>query len=91
MRYLEMGPECFVLICLIELKDSQHWVILFHLSKPWHTPVINQIHTFECLGMPHISFQLTLGKCVSYDFVGRLFQLRDYRNCVMHAGEPFGY
>jgi tetratricopeptide (TPR) repeat protein len=24
----------------------------------------------------------------SYDFVGRLCQLRDYRNCVMHAGDP---
>ena len=24
----------------------------------------------------------------SHDFVGRLCLLRDYRNCVMHAGDP---
>ena len=36
------------------------------------------------------AYQLPIefGQMFSYDFVGRLCQLRDYRNCVMHAGDP---
>ncbi len=38
----------------------------------------------------HAAYQLPIdfNRMFSYDFVGNLCRLRDYRNCIMHAGEP---
>lgn len=31
---------------------------------------------------------IDFAQMLSYDFVGKLCRLRDYRNCIMHAGDP---
>jgi len=38
----------------------------------------------------HAAYRLPIDfeRMFSYDFVGNLCRLRDYRNCIMHAGEP---